>query len=83
MTYVERMSMLRLVGRDKVAPLAAPGIFSAAGKAAKQIGTAHAALREAAVHHKLTSKELLAALEDLAVTGQTIREFYEKLQKKD
>jgi hypothetical protein len=57
-------------------------MFSAAGRAAAEIGAAHAALKAAATHGKLTSKELVAHIKVLVATGESVKEFYLKLKAK-
>lgn len=83
LNYQERMSALRLVGQAKQAPLAAPAMFTAAGKAAEEIGAAHAALKEAAIHKKLTSKALVTHIRSLVATAESVKNFYEKLRTKE
>jgi len=82
LNYQERMTALRRLGQARQAPRAAPALFAAAGRAAAEIGAAHAALQAAATRRKLTSRELVAHIKTLVATAESIKEFYEKLKAK-
>jgi hypothetical protein len=80
-TFEQRLSALSRIGERAKTERQVPTFFGRVSKGAKAIGTSHAALRDGVSKNQFSTKEIIAAVNELAAHAKAVKDFHDSLKK--